>query len=239
MGDEDHTGIYREHIPDSKYSNFLRSFLLAIDRPQSQGPTLAGALTHGSFSELSMAEGSIAEPVQTSTEHGPGFSNDAPPGLHNLPSLGPESEEFVQWFRSSLLSKDERTNILASSGGDAKLFIEIINMVCSPRIFFGGSSLIFSLDIKALHVAQLEPQLRHLSMCLFVRLCGKTGHLPESHLLSDEFDLSEKPRVSGGFADVRMGVFKGKDVAVKSLRISEVDDRAKIRKVGNRVASPI
>ena len=43
------------------------------------------------------------------------------------------------------------------------------------------------------------------------------------------------PRASGGFADIRMGVFKGEDVAVKSLRVSEVDDKAKIRKVRKQV----
>ena len=68
---------------------------------------------------------------------------------------------------------------------------------------------------------------------MFRRLCGKIGHLPKSYLLSDKFDLSGMPCASGGFADVRMGVFKGKDVAVKSLRTSEVDDKGRIRKVRN------
>jgi len=66
-------------------------------------------------------------------------------------------------------------------------------------------------------------------------LCGRMGYLPSSYLLSDKFDLSGMPRASGGCADVWMGVFKGKEVAVKILRVSEVDDEAKIRKVGKKL----
>ena len=61
----------------------------------------------------------------------PEFSNNVPPGLHYLPPLDPRSEEFVELFRSFLWSKDERTNILALAEPDARLFIELIDRVCS------------------------------------------------------------------------------------------------------------
>jgi hypothetical protein len=92
---------------------------------------------------------------------------------------------------------------------------------------------VFSLGTKAFRSARLEPELRHLAFGVLRRLCGRIGHLPESYLLSDKFDLSGSPRAFGGFADVRMGVLKGMNVAVKSLRVSEVDDRTRIRKVGS------
>ena len=63
----------------------------------------------------------------------PEFSNDVPPGLHYLPPLNPRSEEFVKLFRTFLTSKDERANILALAEPDAKLFIELIDRVCSFR----------------------------------------------------------------------------------------------------------
>ena len=157
-----------------------------------------------------------------------------PPGLHYLPPLDPKSEEFLDLFRSFLSSKDERINILALSEEDARLFIEIIDRVCSSRTFSGVCSLILSLDMKAFRAARLETELRQLAFSVLRKLCGRIGHLPDSYLLSDKFDLSGLPRASGGFADVRMGVFKGRDVAVKSLRVSEVDDKMKIRKVGNQ-----
>ena len=95
--------------------------------------------------------------------------------------------------------------------------------------------MILSLDTKAFRVARLDTKLRQLAFGVLRRLCGRIGHLPNSYLLSAKFDLSGMPCASGGFADVRTGVFKGKNVAVKSLRVSEVDDKAKIRKVGTHV----
>ena len=55
--------------------------------------------------------------------------------------------------------------------------------------------------------------------------------------ISDNFDLSGMPRASGGFADVRVEVLKGKAVAVKTLRVAELDDKIRIRKVGNRAGA--
>ena len=161
-----------------------------------------------------------------------------PPGLHFLPPLNPKSEKFAELFRSFLLSKDERTNILALSEEDAKLFIEIIDRVCFSGTFSGACSLVYSLGVQAFRAARLEPELRQLAFSVLRMLCGKTGHLPESYLLSDKFDLSGLPRASGRFADVRIGTLRGNDVAVKSLRVSEMDDKARIRKVGNRAISP-
>ena len=93
------------------------------------------------------------------------------------------------------------------------------------------------LDVKAFRRARLEPELRQLAFYVLRELCGRIGSVPESYLLSDKFDLSGPPHASGGFADVRMGVFKGKNVAIKTLRVSAADDTAKIRKVGNQPTS--
>ena len=135
-------------------------------------------------------------------------------------------------------SKDERTSILALLEEDAKLFIEIIDRVRCSGTFFDPFSPVFSLGAKAFRAERLDPELRQLAFSVLRRLCGKTGHLPESYLLSRKFDLSGLPRASGGFADVRVGVLKGKSVAVKSMRIAEMDDKARIRKVGNQTMSP-
>jgi len=89
--------------------------------------------------------------------------------------------------------------------------------------------------MKALQAARLDTKLSNRAFTLLRKLCGMIGHLPSSYSLSDKFDLSGMPRASGRFAEVRMGVSKGKDVAVKSLRVSEVDDKSKIRKVGKQV----
>ena len=95
----------------------------------------------------------------------------------------------------------------------------------------------FSLDAKAFRAAKLDAELRNLAFSVLRRLCGRIGHLPESYLLSDKFEMSGLPHASTNFTDTRMGVFKRKNVVVKSLRISEQDDKAKIRKVRNQAIS--
>jgi hypothetical protein len=161
-----------------------------------------------------------------------------PPALHCLLPPNPKSQKYLELFRSLLSYRDERTSILALSEEDAKLFIEIIDMVRSSRTFLALVRLFtVSLDAKVLRAAKLELELRKIAFSVLRRLCGRIGHLPKSYQLSEKFDLSEMAHASGGFADVRTGVFKGKDVAVKSLRIAILDDKLKIRKVGGRVVA--
>ena len=89
----------------------------------------------------------------------------------------------------------------------------------------------FTLNMKAFRVAQLETKLRNIAFAVLRSLCGRMGCLPASYLLSEKFDLSGTPRAFGGFADIWVGVFKGKDVAIKLLRVPNADDKITIRKV--------
>jgi len=157
--------------------------------------------------------------------------------MHYLPQLDPESKEFDRLFRSFLSSKEGRTDVLALSGEDARLFIEITDNVRVSRTSLAACSQVLSFATKVFRAARLEIEPRQLAFNILRKLCGKIGHLPESYLLSDEFDLSGLPCASGGFADIRKGVFKGETVVVKSLRIAETDDKARIRRVGNRTTS--
>jgi len=50
-------------------------------------------------------------------------------------------------------------------------------------------------------------------------------------MVAENIDVSEKILANGGFADVRTGTYKGRLVAVKSMRVSEQDDLGKLRKV--------
>jgi len=157
-----------------------------------------------------------------------------PPGLHYLPPLNPKSEEFGELFQSFLSSKGERECVLALYEEDAELFIEVADRVRLSGTFFSTPPLIIYLGVKALRAARLESEVRQITVGVLRGLCGKVGYLPGSYLLSHRFDLSGLPRASGEFADVRVGVFNGKDVAVKSLRVSEMDDAVRIRKVGKQ-----
>ena len=85
--------------------------------------------------------------------------------------------------------------------------------------------------MKAFRASPLDNELRGLAFSILRKLSNRIGRLPESYLLSDKFDISGEVIASDGFSDVRMGVFKGKNVAVKTLRVSVTDDKTKIRRV--------
>lgn len=87
--------------------------------------------------------------------------------------------------------------------------------------------------MKAFRAAQLEPELRNVAFGVLRRLCGRLGHFLNSYLLSGGFYHSGILRASDRYDDLRMGMFKGRSVAVKLLRVSEVDDKVEI--LGYRV----
>jgi len=65
------------------------------------------------------------------------------------------------------------------------------------------------------------------------RLAGKHAQLPESVIVTDEIDftVSSQPHLSGGFADIKPGMYKGCIVAVKTMRVAMTDNTDKIRRV--------
>ena len=63
------------------------------------------------------------------------------------------------------------------------------------------------------------------------RLAGSVGRLPESMVITDRIDVDGIILASGGFADVRCGRYLGHRVAVKTLRVTEMDNVVKFRKV--------
>lgn len=62
-------------------------------------------------------------------------------------------------------------------------------------------------------------------------------------VITDNIDFSaaaaaNQSHKSGGFADIKPGVYKGHIVAVKTLRVAMSDDFGKIRKVGRKGGVP-
>jgi len=63
------------------------------------------------------------------------------------------------------------------------------------------------------------------------RLVGIHGRLPESMMITEEIAVSGEALISGGFAGVKTGTYKGYLVAVKTMRVSQEDGFLWIRKV--------
>ena len=64
------------------------------------------------------------------------------------------------------------------------------------------------------------------------RLAGAHGRFPDSMKITKNIMISDKILASGGFSDVRTGMYMGRLVAVKTMRAAEQDDYLRLRKVG-------
>jgi hypothetical protein len=68
------------------------------------------------------------------------------------------------------------------------------------------------------------------------RLCGMSGVLPTSFMLTEGFDDVElRPFASSRFADVYKATYKGQSVVAKALKITFVDDLENAHKVSGPI----
>ena len=73
------------------------------------------------------------------------------------------------------------------------------------------------------------------------KLAGASRQVPESYLV-DKFSglkVEEAVIASGGFADIRKGIYKGMNVAVKTIRVSEQPDIKALHEVCKAARCPI
>ena len=67
-------------------------------------------------------------------------------------------------------------------------------------------------------------------------LCGASGILPASFMLTDGFDhIESRPFTSGGFADLYKATYKGQPVVAKALKTTSLDDLENVHKVSGPV----
>jgi hypothetical protein len=77
----------------------------------------------------------------------------------------------------------------------------------------------------------LKPQIRRRCLRFLYDICGRDALLPRSLTLPFSYDTTEHPLTHGGFADVWKGQYQGREVAVKVLKVYEIDDLDETRKV--------
>ena len=86
----------------------------------------------------------------------------------------------------------------------------------------------------------LHPPEKQAFFCTLIELSAKHSQLPKSMAITDEIIFSgcHQSPISGGFADIKPGKYKGRTVAVKTLRLSVTDNPKKIRKVSGKRGFP-
>ena len=81
-------------------------------------------------------------------------------------------------------------------------------------------------------LGSLTSQLRKKCLSALCKICGRHGLLPRSLQIPTCYDRSEDPLRGGGYADVWMGEYQDRKVAVKVLRVYSTSNLAKIKNVG-------
>ena len=85
----------------------------------------------------------------------------------------------------------------------------------------------------------LSSKLRKKALSALCKVCGRQALLPRSLQIPPCYDRSDEALHRGGYADVWMGEYEGRKVAVKVLRIFTTSDINKTTSVGHFPNFPV
>ena len=119
--------------------------------------------------------------------------------------------------------------VLALRGGRAQAFLNLLQLVCSQAILFGLCIDIITQQQRLNFETDLSYR-RRLVKTLILLFLGALDSILRA-CFSRGSPEEPKPVGRGGFADVYRGVFQGRPVAIKILRVYERTDVDKLLKV--------
>ena len=79
----------------------------------------------------------------------------------------------------------------------------------------------------------LPPRLQGKCLTALCRICGHQALLPRSVQIPLCYNRMDTPLYHGGFAEVWKGEYRGREVAVKVLKVYATTDLVKTTKVGS------
>lgn len=96
-----------------------------------------------------------------------------------------------------------------------------------PHIHLADGS---SSTLQILTEPDIHENQRNKCSVILQKLCGACCLLPDSYIISDGLELTgDYPVAHGGFADVYQGTYKGRAVAVKTLRLTQASEQELLR----------
>ena len=134
---------------------------------------------------------------------------------------------------------DEIQTVRSLPRNDAQVFVDIIDEVPPIPVLFhlGRTGSLTSIQTsnspnQALGLPDLAPWLRRKCLRILCKICGRQALLPRSLQIPLCYDRSDVPRYRGGYADVWIGDYQGRQVAAKVLRVYSTSDFDEITRVG-------
>jgi hypothetical protein len=144
---------------------------------------------------------------------------------HSTTQLEPWEADFVDFSRVCKAGKYQ------TSGGGGRRSLQISLMRCATlqcKLFWSPDYVSRLLTRKISPNGKRKQHLKDLR-----KLCSMFGILPSSFVLTPTFDERETtPFAMGGFSEVYAATLGGRRVAVKALKIVNVEAIESVRKVG-------
>ena len=136
-----------------------------------------------------------------------------------------------------LASRAGVEQVMSLKGDQAKDFAdkldEVRSRVAQPHLSIGILTLTFVQTLDQIGISQHSGK---VYMKYLQRLCGTSGVLPASFMLTEGFDhIEERPFTRGGFADVYRATYKGQPVVAKVLKTTPMDNLEKVHEVSGVV----
>ena len=133
--------------------------------------------------------------------------------------------------------KNEIEAVQSLRGDDAQTFVDIVDEVPPTPFRLGRMDSLTSTQTfnpldQALDFHNLSELWLRRCLSTLCKICGRQALLPRSLQIPLCYDRSGVPRYRGGYADVWVGDHRGRQVAVKVLRVYSTSDFDEITRVG-------
>jgi len=139
-----------------------------------------------------------------------------------------DEAQAVRALAGVLANKDGRAHVSHLDSSDAERCIEILSNV-SRDLYL---PLLLPHTVRqGIAGYNLEPTEKLAFFVTLRRLAERHGRLPDRIMITEEIKTSDETLIFGGFGYVRPGTYKGRHVAVKTMRAEARDKLPKIRKV--------
>jgi len=143
-----------------------------------------------------------------------------------------DKAQAVRTLADILTNKEGRALISRLDSGDAELCIEILSNVSRDLYLARSPPHTIRQGITAYNLKHTEKQAFFVTLR---RLAERHGRLPDRLTITEEIEISDETLTFGGFACVRSGRYKGRLVAVRTMRTKARAEFPKIRKVSTNV----
>jgi len=139
-----------------------------------------------------------------------------------------DKTQAAQTLANILADRDGEGFVSNLDSADVKLCIEILSNV-SPDLRLPRSQ---PQEIRQGIAGQhLKPAEKRAFFIMLRKFAEHHGLLPSRMMITERIDVSDEILGSGGFGDIRLGMYRGRPVAVKVFRLTARDDYVNVRKV--------